>query len=44
MGKDLKIIANGFGDISRAAISLNQTNAIVSEENKEIPKLDLRIL
>ena len=35
MGKDLKIIANGFGDISRAAISLNQTNAIVSGENKE---------
>ena len=34
MGKDIKIIGNGFGDISRAAISLNQTNLIISEESK----------
>jgi len=33
-GKNIKIIGNGFGDISRAAVSLNQTNTIVSEENK----------
>ena len=33
-GNDIKIIGNGFCDISRAAISLNQTNTIVSEANK----------
>ena len=33
-GNDLKIVGNGFCDISRAAISLNQTNTIVSNENK----------
>jgi len=34
LGKDIRIIGNGFGDISRAAISLNQTNLIISEESK----------
>ena len=33
-GNDIKITGNGFCDISRAAISLNQTNTIVSELNK----------
>ncbi len=34
LGKDLNIIGNGFGDISRAAISLNQTNTVVDSRNK----------
>jgi hypothetical protein len=33
-GNNIKIVGNGFCDISRAAISLNQTNTIVSEANK----------
>lgn len=33
-GNDIKIISNGFCDISREAISLYQTNLIVSEANK----------
>jgi hypothetical protein len=33
-GEDLKIVGNAFGDISRAAISLNQTNLVVSNANK----------
>jgi hypothetical protein len=34
-GQDIKVIGNGFGDISRSAISLNQTNLVVSNENKK---------
>jgi hypothetical protein len=34
MGTDLRIIGNAFGDVSRAAISLNQSNLVVSEANK----------
>jgi len=33
-GNNLKIIGNAFGDISRSAISLNQTNTVVSRANK----------
>jgi len=34
MGTELRIVGNGFTDISRAAISLNQTNLVISEDNK----------
>ncbi len=33
-GKDLRIVGNGFCDVSRAAISLNQTNLVLSEDSK----------
>ena len=33
-GTGIKIIGNGFGDISRSAISLNQTNLVVSNQSK----------
>jgi hypothetical protein len=33
-GRDLKVVGNGFRDISRAAISLNQTNLSVTAKNK----------
>ena len=34
LGRNLKISGNAFGDISRAAISLNQTNLVVSNASK----------
>lgn len=33
-GSDLCVTGNGFGDVSRSAISLNQTNLLVSEQSK----------
>ena len=34
-GKNIKIAGNGFGDISRAAISLSQTNLVISNKSKK---------
>ncbi len=34
-GSDIQITGNGFADISRSAISLNQTNLVISNKSKE---------
>lgn len=34
-GQDIKVVGNGFGDIARSAISLNQTNLRVSRKSKK---------